>query len=91
MSRSILTSKAGPGPRCRASFTSFPPAFLLVVEEDAPAVARPRHSVPGKVFGEVMTFEEMDEVMKIIDRQEGYRADAIPNRAAWCGKSAKSP
>jgi gamma-glutamylcyclotransferase (GGCT)/AIG2-like uncharacterized protein YtfP len=37
----------------------------IVVEEEG-----------GKVFGEVMTFAEMEEVMKIIDAQEGYRAEA---------------
>ena len=46
------------------------PTGLPVVVEEDPA---------GKVFGEVMTFEEMDEVMKIIDAQEGYRADAPDN------------
>ena len=46
------------------------PTGLPVVVEEEPA---------GKVFGEVMTFEEMDEVMKIIDSQEGYRSDAPAN------------
>ncbi|HEY5038308.1 MAG TPA: gamma-glutamylcyclotransferase family protein [bacterium] len=32
----------------------------------------------GKVFGEVMTFQDMDEAMEIIDAQEGYRPEA-PN------------
>ena len=56
-----------------------PTGLPLVVEEEAPAAAPAVPAVPSKVFGEVMTFEEMDEVMKIIDRQEGYRSDAIPN------------
>ena len=30
----------------------------------------------GKVFGEVMSFEDMDKVMEIIDGQEGYRPEA---------------
>lgn len=30
----------------------------------------------GKVFGEAMTFENMADVMKIIDAQEGYRPEA---------------
>jgi gamma-glutamylcyclotransferase (GGCT)/AIG2-like uncharacterized protein YtfP len=42
-----------------------PTGLPIVVEEEG-----------GKVFGEVMTFEDMDEVMGIIDSQEGYRADA---------------
>jgi len=46
------------------------PTGLPVVVEEEPA---------GKVFGEVMTFEEMDTVMKIIDAQEGYRPDAPEN------------
>ena len=44
------------------------PTGLPVVVEEEPAA--------GKVFGEVMTFEAMDEVIELIDRQEGYRADA---------------
>ncbi len=46
------------------------PTGLPVVVEEEPA---------GKVFGEVMTFEEMDHVMRIIDAQEGYRDDAPDN------------
>ena len=42
-----------------------PTGLPIVVEEEG-----------GKVFGEVMTFEEMDEVMGLIDRQEGFRPDA---------------
>jgi gamma-glutamylcyclotransferase (GGCT)/AIG2-like uncharacterized protein YtfP len=41
-----------------------PTGLPLVVEEE------------GKVFGEVMTFEEMETVMAIIDAQEGYRSEA---------------
>jgi len=43
-----------------------PTGLPLVVEEEP----------LGKVFGEVMTFEDMDEVMRIIDAQEGFRADS---------------
>jgi gamma-glutamylcyclotransferase (GGCT)/AIG2-like uncharacterized protein YtfP len=43
------------------------PTGLPVVVEEEPA---------GKVFGEVMTFEDMDEVMAIIDAQEGWRPEA---------------
>ena len=32
--------------------------------------------VGGTIYGEVMTFEEMDQVMSVIDAQEGYRPDA---------------
>src|ERR1035438_3821264 len=42
-----------------------PTGLPIVVEEEG-----------GKVFGEVMTFEDMDEVMGIIDPQEGFRPDA---------------
>lgn len=53
-----------------------PTGLPLVVEDEAPAVA-PATPVPSsKVFGEVMTFEALDEVMGLIDRQEGYRSDA---------------
>src|SRR5208283_1359665 len=45
-----------------------PTGLPIVVEEEG-----------GKVFGEVMTFEDMDEVMGIIYAQEGYRADAPQN------------
>lgn len=40
------------------------PTGLPIVVEEEPS---------GKVFGEVMTFEDMDEVMEIIDAQEGFR------------------
>jgi gamma-glutamylcyclotransferase (GGCT)/AIG2-like uncharacterized protein YtfP len=30
----------------------------------------------SKVFGEVMTFSDLDGAMRIVDAQEGYRADA---------------
>jgi gamma-glutamylcyclotransferase (GGCT)/AIG2-like uncharacterized protein YtfP len=56
-----------------------PTGLPIVVEEEAPAAAPAVPAAPGKVFGEVMTFEEMDEVMKMIDRQEGYREDAPAN------------
>jgi len=46
------------------------PTGLPVVVEEEPA---------GKVFGEVMTFEEMDEVMGVINSQEGWRAEAPQN------------
>ncbi len=46
-----------------------PTGLPLVVEEE-PA---------GKVFGEVMTFEDMGEVMRIIDAQEGFRSDSPQN------------
>jgi hypothetical protein len=42
-----------------------PTGLPLVVEEEG-----------GKVFGEVMTFEGMDEVMHVIDSQEGFRPEA---------------
>jgi len=45
-----------------------PTGLPLVVEEEG-----------GKVFGEVMTFDHMDEVMAIIDAQEGYRAELPQN------------
>jgi gamma-glutamylcyclotransferase (GGCT)/AIG2-like uncharacterized protein YtfP len=45
-----------------------PTGLPIVVEEEG-----------GKVFGEVMTFEEMDTVVGLIDRQEGYRPDAPEN------------
>ncbi len=40
---------------------------LPIVVEEEPA---------GKVFGEVMTFEDLDEVLHIIDSQEGFRTEA---------------
>jgi len=46
------------------------PTGLPIVVEEEPS---------GKVFGEVMTFEDMDEVMRIIDSQEGFRADSPQN------------
>jgi gamma-glutamylcyclotransferase (GGCT)/AIG2-like uncharacterized protein YtfP len=46
------------------------PTGLPIVVEEEPA---------GKVFGEVMTFEDMDEAMEIIDAQEGYRAGDLKN------------
>jgi len=46
------------------------PTGLPIVVEEEPA---------GKVFGEVMTFEAMEEVMNIIDQQEGYRPEAPAN------------
>ncbi len=42
-----------------------PTGLPLVVEEAG-----------GTVYGEVMSFEELDEVMAIIDTQEGYRPEA---------------
>jgi hypothetical protein len=45
-----------------------PTGLPIVVEEEG-----------GKVFGEVMTFEDMAEVMTIIDSQEGYRSDDLKN------------
>jgi dipeptidyl aminopeptidase/acylaminoacyl peptidase len=45
-----------------------PTGLPLVVEEAG-----------GTVFGEVMTFDHMDEVMALIDAQEGYRADQPQN------------
>jgi gamma-glutamylcyclotransferase (GGCT)/AIG2-like uncharacterized protein YtfP len=42
-----------------------PDGLPIVVEEEG-----------GNVFGEVMTFEDMEEVMEIINGQEGYREDA---------------
>jgi gamma-glutamylcyclotransferase (GGCT)/AIG2-like uncharacterized protein YtfP len=56
-----------------------PTGLPLVVEEEVPATAPAAPSAQSKVFGEVMTFEQMDEVMKIIDEQEGYRADHPQN------------
>jgi len=54
---------------------------LVVEEEAAPAgAAAPQAGAgQGKVFGEVMTFEEMDTVMRIINDQEGYRPEAPSN------------
>ena len=43
------------------------PTGLPILVEEEPA---------GKVYGEVMTFKELDTVLGIIDPQEGYRADA---------------
>jgi gamma-glutamylcyclotransferase (GGCT)/AIG2-like uncharacterized protein YtfP len=42
---------------------------ILVEEENA-----------GKVYGEVMTFKQLDTVLKIIDAQEGYRPE-IPEKS----------
>lgn len=61
-----------------------PTGLPVVVEEDAapagaPAGTAPAVAAPSKVFGEVMTFEEMDEVMGIINRQEGYREELPAN------------
>ena len=69
------------------------PTGLPIVVEEAPAAAvaasapsatpSPAPSPtavaapPGKVFGEVMTFEAMDEVMAILNAQEGYRPEAL--------------
>jgi gamma-glutamylcyclotransferase (GGCT)/AIG2-like uncharacterized protein YtfP len=50
----------------------------IVVEEEAPSTGSTGLPQGGKVFGEVMTFQDMDEAMEIIDAQEGYRSDA-PN------------
>jgi Gamma-glutamyl cyclotransferase, AIG2-like len=44
-----------------------PTGLPIVVEEAA----------DGKVFGEVMTFQHMDEVMRLVDAQEGYRPEAV--------------
>lgn len=46
-----------------------PTGLPVVVEEEG----------AGKVFGEVMTFEEMNEVMELINRQEGYRSESPAN------------
>jgi hypothetical protein len=43
---------------------------ILVEEENA-----------GKVYGEVMTFQEFDTVLEIIDSQEGYRSGCSGNKA----------
>jgi len=65
-----------------------PTGLPIVVEEAPPATPAPAASpspVPAptavataesKVFGEVMTFESMDEVMAILNAQEGYRPEA---------------
>ncbi len=59
-----------------------PTGLPIVVEEDpssGPAGPSGQADLPqaaGKIFGEVMTFEDMDEVMEIIDAQEGYRPEA---------------
>jgi gamma-glutamylcyclotransferase (GGCT)/AIG2-like uncharacterized protein YtfP len=54
-----------------------PTGLPIVVEEDPSSASGPAPA--GKVFGEVMTFEEMDEVMALIDAQEGYRPEAPAN------------
>jgi gamma-glutamylcyclotransferase (GGCT)/AIG2-like uncharacterized protein YtfP len=64
-----------------------PTGLPVVVEEAAPAAAAapvegapPAPSAPeSKVFGEVMTFEELDRIMALIDAQEGYRPEAREN------------
>ena len=45
-----------------------PTGLPILVEEEG-----------GKVYGEVMTFKELDTVLGIIDPQEGYRPDAPSN------------
>jgi len=50
-----------------------PTGLPIVVEEDAP----PSGPAQGdKVYGEVMTFDEMDRVVPIMDAQEGFRPEA---------------
>jgi gamma-glutamylcyclotransferase (GGCT)/AIG2-like uncharacterized protein YtfP len=44
-----------------------PTGLPILVEEESPV----------KVFGEVMTFKELDTVLDIIDTQEGYQADNL--------------
>jgi gamma-glutamylcyclotransferase (GGCT)/AIG2-like uncharacterized protein YtfP len=50
-----------------------PTGLPLVVEEPAGSTGSPQG---GTVYGEVMSFEELEEVMAIIDAQEGYRPEA---------------
>jgi len=68
-----------------------PTGLPIVVEEAAPPPAAGPAPVEGaqaapvavaqagKVFGEVMTFEGLDEIMALIDAQEGFRPEAPAN------------
>jgi len=66
-----------------------PTGLPILVEEDAaPAAAALAGSAPvpatpapvpvaaSKVYGEVMSFRNLEDVLGIMDLQEGYRADA---------------
>jgi len=58
-----------------------PTGLPLVVEEAAgstPSTGSGQAGSPqaGTVYGEVMSFEDMESVMAVIDAQEGYRPEA---------------
>jgi len=51
------------------------PTGLPIVVEEEPA-GPSSASGQGKVYGELMTFEDLNTVMALIDAQEGYRPEA---------------
>ena len=54
-----------------------PTGLPILIEEDAaPAAGTEAAAPPSLVYGEVMTFNRFDQVLAIIDAQEGFRPDA---------------
>jgi len=53
------------------------PAPAPAASAPAPAAPAATPAPASKVYGEVMSFQNLEEVLKMMDMQEGYRADAL--------------